>query len=52
MLIDLMKKLILLIASKVEPRTTYRPERHYMRGPGPETKARSVQPGEPNRVEA
>jgi hypothetical protein len=52
MLIEIMKRLVLLIASKVEPRKTYRPERHYMRGPGPKTKARSAQPGEPNQVEA
>ena len=58
MLIEMMKKLLLMIApslgSHAKPEK-YRPERHYMRGPGPKAskaKARSSQPGEPDRAEA
>ena len=58
MLIEMVKKLVQMIAPKFGTRDTYKPERHYMRGPGPkskqidQTKARSPQPGEPDQVEA
>ncbi len=64
MLIDMMKRLLLMIApkavskhvskpvSKRGSKDRYRPERHYMRGPGPKTKERSPRPGEPDQAGA
>ena len=52
MLIDLMKKLILPIVPFLGAREKYRPERHYMRGPGPKAKARPAQTDDADCIEA
>ena len=57
MLIEMMKKLVLLIFPSLGLRAKpekYRPERQYMRGPGPKTnkaKAYSPQSGGPDQAE-
>lgn len=42
MLVEMLRTLLRKILQSAHARDTYRPERHYMRGPGPKSKARKT----------
>ena len=42
MLIEMLKSLLQGIFGEFSARDRYRPERHYMRGPGPKSRAREA----------
>ncbi|RKE69519.1 hypothetical protein [Pseudorhodoplanes sinuspersici] len=51
MLVEMLRTLLRKILQRARARDTYRPERHYMRGPGPKSQARDTV-GQTNNVEA
>ena len=48
MAVGMLKALIRNFVRSVDPPDKYRPERHYMRGPGPKSKERSERPDQVN----
>ena len=51
MLVEMLRRLLRKMLQSANARDTYRPERHYMRGPGPKSKARG-EIGQTNNVKA
>ncbi len=51
MLVEMLRTLLRKILQGANTRDKYRPERHYMRGPGPKSKARK-KIGQTNNVKA
>ena len=52
MLIEMLKSLLSELFPKLRSPDKYRPERHYMRGPGPKSRQRGTTDNELNKAEA
>jgi hypothetical protein len=52
MLIEMLKALLSRLFPNLRSPDRYRPERHYMRGPGPKSRQRHATDSELNKIEA